>query len=98
MHAHLLDRKVTSSASVSEAFIDTLRFSHGLVSADNILGCELLRGFVRNSLKLLILHFACDGLLGILWQRIVLILEQLCLNWLNRVVDSVTDKTKVSLC
>ena len=97
MHADLLDREVARPARVRESLIDALGLSHGLVRAHNVLGRELLSRLIWDALELLVLHLARDGLLCVLRQRVILILEQLCLNRLNRIIDSVTAKRKVVL-
>ena len=85
-----LSGEVTSSTGVSKAFLDTLGLSHGRVSLHDVLSLELLGGLVRDPLELLVLHLPCDRLSGIVGHGIILVPQKLLLDWLNRIIDSVT--------
>ena len=98
-HGHLfgadrLGGKMPSSARISKAFLDTLSLTHGLMSLHNVLSRELLRGFVGDPLQLLVLHLPRDSLPGVVGHGVILVLEQLLLNRLNRIINSVTDIIK----
>lgn len=97
LHRHLLDSdlfggKVARAAGVGEALIHALSLAHGLMRRYDVLGGELLSGFIRDPLKLTILHFTRDGRLSVGRHSLLLILDQLLLDWLNRVINSVTAK------
>mmetsp|Transcript_35903 Transcript_35903/g.47233 ORF Transcript_35903/g.47233 Transcript_35903/m.47233 type:complete len:210 (-) Transcript_35903:388-1017(-) len=80
MGLDLFGGEVAGAASVCEAFVHALSFAHGLVRRHDVLGSELLRGLVRDPLQLLVLHLACDGLLGVSGHRLFFIFEQLLLD------------------
>lgn len=78
-----LSGKVTSSTGVSKAFLDTLGLSHGRMSLHDVLSLELLGGFIRDPLQLLVLHLPCDRLSSIVRHGIILVPQKLLLNWLD---------------
>ena len=89
--------KVSGSAGVSKAFIHTLRFAHSLMVAYDVLSCDLLSGLIWDSLQLLIFHLPGDSLTCIFGHGVVLVAEQLLLDRLHFIIDSVTvEKGRVS--
>ena len=90
----LFGGKVSSAARISKAFVDALSLTHRLVSSHDVLRGELLSCLIWDSLQLFVLHLTGDGLLSVGRHRIFLVLQQLLLNRLNRVIQSVTVESK----
>ena len=89
--------EVSGSACVGKAFIHSLRLAHSLMVAYDVLSCDLLSGLIWDSLQLLVFHLSSDSLTGIFGHRVVLITEQLLLDRLHFIIDSVTvEKGRVS--
>ena len=91
LSSNRLGGEMTSAASVLESFVHTLGLSHGLVGSHDVLSRKLLGGLIGNSLELLILHLPRDSLSGVVRHRIVFISQKLSLDWLDRIINSVTD-------
>ena len=88
---------MTRSLGVSESLVHTLSLAHGGVGCDDVLSRELLGGLIGDSLELLVFHLAGDGLAGVIRHVSVLVLEELLLDLLNVVVDSVTVKHRLGI-
>lgn len=82
--------KVSSPACVGKALIYSLRLAHSLMTAYDVLSCNLLSGFIWNPLQLLVLHLSSDSLTGIFRHGVVLVFQQLLLYRLHFIIDSVT--------
>ena len=82
--------EVSSPACVGKALVYTLRLAHLLMVAYDVLSRDLLSSLIRDPLQLLVLHLPGDSLTGIFGHGVVLVFQQLLLNRLHFIIDSVT--------